>query len=379
MTKRAVVINASLTATLFLYAACLALASTPDFRGSQFIDFKELSSFTRSAGENPGEWIYTSPELKTSIPWNELIISWNLEPVKDSYLKVEARAISPERTTKYYTLGYWSPSPDTYPLKSVAKQKDADGNVLTDTLKLTQPSQTTQIRLTLGRTGPEKPKLKLLTLIFTDTTARLEPLTPNRAGWNRLLDVPERSQMAYPNGQVLCSPTTVSMLMAYWSRRLHRPELDQDVPEIVPKLYDTVWEGTGNWPFNTAYAGSFHGMRGYISRFSDISELEDWIASGIPVGLSVCYNRLRGRLGPSSGHLVVCVGFTADGDVIINDPGTRLNVRKTFPRKNLISAWAYSHNAVYLIYPESVEVPADRFGHWDSWSAHQRAKLTQAE
>src|SRR5262245_32639099 len=215
--------NAPWIVALFLIATCACLAPTPDFRGSQFLDFKDLSSFTRSAGENPGEWIYTSPELKTSIPWNELIVSWNLEPAKDSYLKVEARAISPERTTKYYTLGLWSPSPETHPLKSVANQKDADGNVLTDTLKLTHPSQIAQLRLTLGRTGPEKASLKLLTLIFTDTTARPEPLPPNRAGWKKLLEVPERSQMAYPDGKVLCSPTTVSMLMAYWAQRSHRP------------------------------------------------------------------------------------------------------------------------------------------------------------
>src|SRR5262249_8850947 len=157
--------------------------------------------------------------------------------------------------------GYWSPSPDTHPLKSVANQKDPDGNVFTDILTLTQPSQTAQIRLTVGRTGPDKAKLKLLTLIFTDTTARPEALPPNRAAWNKLLEVPERSQMAYTNGQVLCSPTTVSMLMSYWAQRAHRPELDHDVPEIVPKLYDHVWEGAGNWPFNMAYAGSFHGMR----------------------------------------------------------------------------------------------------------------------
>ena len=120
-----------------------------------------------------------------------------------------------------------------------------------------------------------------------------------------------------------------------------------------------------------AYAGSRRGMRAYVSRLSDVSELEDWIAKGIPVGLSLCYNRLRGKTGAFSGHLVVCVGFTETGDVVINDPGTRLNVRKTFLRKNLIPAWAYSHNAVYLVYPEGAEVPPDRFGHWDSWTARQ--------
>lgn len=76
---------------------------------------------------------------------------------------------------------------------------------------------------------------------------------------------------------------------------------------------------------------------------------------------------------------MVCVGFTQEGDVVINDPGTRQNVRKTFLRKNLVKAWALSGNATYLIYPEAVDVPADRFGHWDSWTARQRARLTNRD
>jgi hypothetical protein len=25
-----------------------------------------------------------------------------------------------------------------------------------------------------------------------------------------------------------------------------------------------------------------------------------------------------------------------------------------------------------MIYPEDADIPKDRFGHWDSWTAHQR-------
>jgi hypothetical protein len=178
--------------------------------------------------------------------------------------------------------------------------------------------------------------------------------------------------MSYPNGKVLCSPTTVSMLLTFWSQQLKRPDLDHDVPDVVAGVYDSNWHGTGNWPFNMAYAGSYPGLRAYVTRLTDVSELEDWIAQGIPVGLSLCYDRLRGKGPGPNGHLVVCVGFTTNGDVVVNDPGTTLHVRKTFPRKNLIYAWSYSRNTVYLVYPEDAEVPKDRFGHWDSWTARQR-------
>jgi hypothetical protein len=142
--------------------------------------------------------------------------------------------------------------------------------------------------------------------------------------------------------------------------------LDRSVPEIVEAIYDSVWHGAGNWPFNMAYAGSFPAMRAYVTRLSDVSELEAWIEQDLPVGLSLDYDRLRDKGPGPNGHLVVLVGFTKDGDPIINDPGTSEHVRKTFPRKNLIDAWTCSRNTVYLIYPDKASLPEDAFGHWDS-------------
>jgi hypothetical protein len=355
-------------------------APTLDPRGNQFIGFTRFGAFQKSAGERPTEDVLTSPEVTAQIKWDQLIASWNAEMPKGTYLKVEVRPIffghsTIERPAKFYTMGLWSENPEQHPRESVRRQKDSEGDVSTDTLLLNTPCERFQIRLTLGGENRDRPRIKLLGFSLTDSKASPERLEPNRLAWGRLIDVPERSQMAYPNGGVLCSPTTVSMLMTHWARILKRPELDHDVPEIVSAVYDPNWRGTGNWPFNTAYAGSFKGMRGYVARMSDISEIEDWIANGIPIGLSVSYDRLRGRGSGSSGHLVVCVGFTETGDPIINDPGTSKNVRKIFPRKNLEYAWAYSHNTTYLIYPENADVPKDRFGHWNSWTSHRRIIL----
>src|SRR5439155_22212660 len=170
---------------------------------------------------------------------------------------------------------------------------------------LKEPCERFRVRLTLGSENLAKPRLKFLGICLTDTKAPLTALPPNELAWDRVIDVPERSQMAYPNGSQLCSPTTVSMLMTYWARVLKRPELDHGVPDIVKAVYDPNWRGTSNWPFNTAYAGSYNAMRGYVTRMTDIAEIEDWIANGIPIGLSVSYDRLRGKGAGRSGHMVV--------------------------------------------------------------------------
>jgi hypothetical protein len=70
--------------------------------------------------------------------------------------------------------------------------------------------------------------------------------------------------------------------------------------------------------------------------------------------------------------LVVCIGFTENGDVVINDPATNLakgqHVRHIYKRANVINAWRNSRNTVYLIYPEATNPPASPFGHWDASS-----------
>jgi hypothetical protein len=360
---------------VFAFVCTNSVAAPLDARGGQFIGLKSFSGFEQARGSRSGELILTSPVIAAQINWDQLIASWNADTPPGIYLKVEARALYLDHATKYFNLGLWSSDPERFPRESVPGQRDDDGDVSTDTLILRHPTDRLQMRLTLGGDDLEKPRLKFLGLSLTDTKAKLSALPPNRAAWGRLIPVPERSQMAYPNGKVLCSPTTVSMLMTDWSQQLHRPELDKDVPEIVSAVYDAKWKGAGNWPFNTAYAGSYRGLRAYVTRMSDISELENWIAAGIPAGLSLCYDRLRGKGPGPNGHLVVCVGFTEEGDPIINDPGTSQNVRKVFLRKDLIYAWSYSRNAAYLIYPEDSEIPTDRFGHWDSWTARQRIRF----
>ena len=359
-------LTTALALNLFFITTVKSSSDTFVARGIQFIPFNSFASFAKSRDATTGETVLTSPEIQTRIRWDELIASWNVTMSAGANLKIEVRAIYPDHTSKWFTMGLWATDPAKNPRTSVRGQQDADGKVDTDTLVLKQPAERVQLRVTPGADGNKKPKLKFLSLTLLDSKAAPAPLPPNRVAWDKTISVPERSQMAYENGIVLCSPTTVSMLLAYWSQRLDRPGLDQDVPEVGKGVYDPQWDGTGNWVFNTAYAGSFRGLRAYTTRLSDVSELEDFIARGIPVGLSVCYNRLRGKSRAPSGHIVVCVGFTKDGDVIVNDPGTSKNVRKTFPRANLLDAWAYSKNAVYLVYPVNTTLPKDRFGHWES-------------
>jgi hypothetical protein len=354
--------------TTTILARDIGVSAPAQSQYSNFIGLTNFQSFTTSQNEN-GEKVLLSSEIKPPYDWNELVISWNAEAPAGSYLKVEASAVLPSHKTKFYTLGLWSPDNKAFPRASVSGQKDVDGDVLADTLALSGMANAVEVRLTLGGTNGALPTLKFLGLSFCNTNIALTALTPNRSAWGKIIPTPERSQQNYAGGSGWCSPTSVSMALSRWAAVAQRPDWDLDVPEVAAGVRDYKFsKATGNWPFNTAFAGSLKGMRAYVTRFADISELEDWIAAGIPVIISARWDLLKdGRPEDLNGHLTICRGFTEDGDLVINDPWTDTkveSVKHIYKRANVIHAWSMSHNTVYLVYPENSQLPADRFGHW---------------
>ena len=357
----------AVVAAVVVLAGCGTIPSSHHNGHSQFIGLTKFDRFT-SVPETSGETVLLSPEIKTSLHWNELVVSWNATAPAGCYLKVEARGMLADHTTKFYTLGLWSPDDKAFPRSSVSGQGDADGDVQVDTLTLAQSATATQLRLTLGG-GGGLPSLKFLGLSFCNTNMVSKHLSPNHAAWGKVIPVVERSQQSYPGGNGWCSPTSVSMALAHWGSVSNSPDWALDAPEVAAGVLDHNFKkATGNWSFNTAFAGRLPGMRAYVTRFDDISELEEWIAAGIPVVISARYDLLLdGRADDFNGHLTVCRGFTEDGDLIINDPWTDPKVesiRHVYRRVNVRRAWATSHNTVYLIYPENLEAPPDHFGHW---------------
>lgn len=351
-----------------LIVGCKTMPASDHARFSRFLAITNFTHFTATQSD-ADEVVWLSPEVKSGIPWNQLVLSWNAKPMPGIFLKIEARAIQAGYKTKFFSWGQWSPDDKAYARYSITNQKDADGDVRADTLALSHLADAVQIRLTFGGTNPKTSALKFLGLSFCNTQIKPDPLGPNRAAWGKEISVVERSQQSYPGGNGWCSPTSVSMALGRWAAVAQRPDWNLDAPEVAAGVLDHAFKkATGNWSFNTAFVGSLNGMRAYVTCFSDISELEDWIAAGIPVIISARYDLLQdGRADDLNGHLTVCRGFTENGDLVINDPWTDLkveSVRHVYHRANVIRAWATSHNTVYLIYPENTQIPADRFGHW---------------
>src|SRR5437867_4050264 len=108
------------------------------------------------------------------------------------------------------------------------------------------------------------------------------PAAPGEpARWGKILDVPACTQSYPDGGEGWCSPTSISMIVGYWAH--DTGPCEPRVRAAVDGVYDWIYDGHGNWPFNTAYAAA-RGLEAYVTRFRSLADAEPWIAAGVPVG-----------------------------------------------------------------------------------------------
>jgi hypothetical protein len=283
-------------------------------------------------------------------------------------------------------LGRWAASDDAFHRTSVTAQGDALGYVATDTLVAAngQSFSTWQLRVTLYRPvgAGVTPRVTLVGAMTSALpTATTVPASPLGGAEGITLDVPTYSQEIhvgeYPQwdggGEAWCSPTSTAMVLAYWNSGptpadyawVDPAYADPWVDHAARNVYDYAYDGAGNWAFNTAYAATF-GLESFVTRLRSLAEAEQFIKAGIPLIVSVSFKKgeLDGAGYGTGGHLLVVVGFTAAGDVVVNDPASHLipsndEVRTVYDRTQFENVWVpRSGGIAYVIHPAGVPLPA---------------------
>lgn len=309
---------------------------------------------------------WTSPEHVCALPATEAVPSWNAHTPPGTWLRVELRARCDDgSTTGWYRMGDWAGGDQDIRRATLDGQQDANTRVWTDTLTVRDPASGRRVvayrlRLTLFRrpgTGAT-PTVWRVGAMVSDVPDRFE-VAPAPHAVTRELPVPRYSQSIhsgrYPEynggGQAWCSPTSTQMIVEYWGRRPAPEELawvdpaydDPQVCHAARQTFDHEYGGCGNWAFNTAYAATYPGMHGVVTRLASLREAETLIAAGIPLITSQSFlaEELDGAGYGTAGHLMTLVGFTADGDVIANDPASPSNtaVRRVYPRRQWENIW----------------------------------------
>ena len=312
----------------------------------------------------------TSPEIPTAFNYKEAIASWNASTPEGSWVEVQFRAQYGARWSKWYVLGIWASDNSTIERHSVQSQGDADGFVAVDTFVSSAKKATTnkfQLKLRLfSADGVATPRVQNASVAYSTSAPKSASTSAgNPENWNTLVDIPECSQMVYPDGgEVWCSPTSTAMVLGYWSGGGEdNVSCETRVRAAVAGTYDWIYDGHGNWPFNTAYAAT-QGYEGYVARFTSLEKVEEYVAAGVPVIMSIAWGKgeLTGAsIESTNGHLFALVGFDASGNPIVNDPASPDNpsVQRTYLRAELEPLWLQaSGGTVYLIYPQGTTVPA---------------------
>lgn len=311
---------------------------------------------------------WTSPATEIGFDATELVASWNAETPAGTWIQIEMQGTyNTGNRTPWYVMGRWASGDADIMRSTQNRQGDPWSTIWTDTFSIDDASagvllRSYQLRLTLYRAPGQaaSPRVWMLGAMSSNIPDRFTvPLSKGGIAWGIELPVPRRSQMIhrgnYPEwgggGQVWCSPTSTTMVLEYYGRGPSAEDLawvvpgytDPQVAHAARMTWDYEYRGAGNWPFNTAYAASFPDIDAKVTRLHSLDEVERFIKAGIPVITSQSFlaNELDGSNYGTSGHLFVVVGFTKDGDVIVNDPAASTNeeVRHVYKREQFETIW----------------------------------------
>jgi len=183
-------------------------------------------------------------------------------------------------------------------------------------------------------------------LVVSTRQHQSDPVADHRVfAERRHHQVPSLSQMAQPSTQRngTCSPTALSMVMAYYGRPFH--------PATVDACKDPATGMYGVWPLNIVQAG----LRGFTGAVELINSWEDLAAHQGPFVASISFAQggLDGApLQKTSGHLVVVCGTNGDR-VLCNDPAapSAATVRREYDFTQFTQAWLGSRGAAYVLNP----------------------------
>lgn len=323
------------------------------------------------AGKSYEAGTWTSPWATPGFGASAIIPSWEATTPGRTLVRVELRAQDAAgRTGTWDTVADWARTNRPVPRRTYSGQTDDLGRVSADTWLATSTVTAYQVRVTLMRPRGSSKAVSLErvgAVASVDASAPRATSLPGPAA-GTVLPVPTYSQMVhsghYPawggGGEAWCSPTSLAMVLAYHGispapTGIAAGHADAAVDHTAKMVYDNGYRGTGNWAFNTAYAATLAGGDSYVTRMRDLREAEDHIVAGIPVIVSIAFgrNQLTGApISASNGHLLVVVGFEADGDVVVNDPAgaTNAEVRRVYDRAQFERIWiAASGGTAYVV------------------------------
>lgn len=323
--------------------------------------------------------LWQSRWTKHKFDATNLVPSWNAVARNGALVRVLVRVAKGSTVGSWDEVATWGFVHDAVRRHSADAQADDLAKVSTDTVLANgQGFDRWQMRVVLLRPEGTRRKVRLDSAGATvaDYTSKTTAVSRPTNKPAIRLEVPTYSQMVHAGhhpewgngGEAWCSPTSTAMVMGFhgFGPKANQLRWEKGVDPVVDHAarhtYDHRYRGTGNWPFNTAFAGNY-GLDAVVTRLADLRDVEKMVHRGIPVITSIKFGRgeLSGApISTTNGHLLVVTGFTASGNVLVNDPAGRNNgaVALEYDRAQFERAWLGGSGGIsYLVRPKDVALP----------------------
>lgn len=345
-------------------------------------------AITLGPGTTVGTW--TSGDFRPGFAISQIVTSWQAATPGHAWIEMHLSVHVVDHWSKWYVMGRWAFTAAAIQRTSVSGQDDADGAISVDTyLSATSPADAYRLQVVLHGDGTGVPTVRQVAATASNPLPPATTTSPTTIASTVELPVPAYSQYVhngeYPQfgggGEAWCSPTSTEMVVEYWGAGPTHADLqalppdpafdqhgrvDASVDWAAIHTFDLDFNGTGNWPFNAAYAAHY-GLDGSVRQFDSVREIEGWIKLGVPLVVSINWDNTSSdptrhldgsSIARTAGHLMVVVGITGSGDVIANDPASPNDaaVRHVYRRDQFEYRWqAASAGTAYLIKPRAID------------------------
>lgn len=289
------------------------------------------------------EWV---SKVKEVSPFERLVVSWNTTTFENTNIEVWIRVRTSQNWSMWFSYGKWTT--DGNNTGSFSGQQDNFARLDIDELVVHSGlGEAVQVKLALTRkhSAIDSPSVRSIFATLCTPTNRYESTVVTD---DFRLDVPTRSQLVVEEiGNIICSPTSLSMVLEYYG-------LDLPTEQVAKGTIDNGTSIYGNWSYNVAYVGEC-GYKSYVHYCDSFDNVLELLKQDIPVIASIITKDVSELDGASqaypSGHLIVVTGVekTDDGVMVcVNDPAAKTieNVSRKYKYHQFIKAWKH---LIYVI------------------------------
>lgn len=317
--------------------------------------------------------VFTSHIINTA-SFSKLVASWNADTPQGTSVEVEVQVFVDGQWSDWISWGHWSIAKERASVKDNSNTKLA--GIWTDTLYVRggKTSDAFKLRVILNSEDlSATPVLRAVnaTIDLSSGARRGYPANEDTSAIenvDKIIDVPAFSQIVRDPkiAGSICSATSAACVIDYYLNKNGKLSILPE--ESAWAVYDSVYEGFGNWAFTTAFIGSF-GLNSKVVFCSSLYDLKRQIYNGRPVIISVNKVRSAENTDPSvadftvvhgfpisstRGHLITVTGFTnIDGIeyVCVNDSAAANDseVKRRYDAAEFDAAWANSGRIAYFV------------------------------